>query len=147
MEQKEFQPAVYPHSLKFHKKTAQLDVKIIRPSKDDIGCWMLQVAKPLPNQEKMNWENSIIMKFSLVDAAELFYAFKREAFPMKLFHKNAKGSTTLDVAKTEAGGYWFNFSSVRDTVQNKISVGLYEKETDLLLLALKQTIPTLLNWT
>lgn len=112
----------YPQPLKFHKKTAQLQVDLVKPKEDDggrikSGCLFLALAKAKGDgTEQMDWANKINIKLDPIDISKIVTGV-RSGTPVKLFHKSEKAGsvTTLNVEAGNPGSFkWFISKSVGD---------------------------------
>ena len=105
----------YPQPLKFHKKSAQLQVDLKRPEEDEggrtkPGCLFLALAKAKEDgSDRMDWDNKINIKLDPVDIAKIVTGV-RSGQAVKLYHKveARQSATTLTVEAGNPGSYkWF----------------------------------------
>lgn len=144
----------YPQPLKFHKKTAQLQVDLVRPKEDDngrikSGCLFLSLAKALDdNSGRMDWDNKINMKLDPVDISKIVTGV-RSGQPVKLFHKSdsAGSVTTLNVEAGNPGSFkWFISKAVGD---DKKLGNIYLDSGDMfhLFTMFEASLPVISGWT
>lgn len=144
----------YPQALKFHKKTAQLQVDLVKPKEDEngrikSGCLFMALAKAkADNPDRMDWDNKINIKLDPVDIAKIVTGVKAGQ-PVKLFHKSeaAGSTTTLNVEAGNPGSYKFFIS--KQVGENKNLGNIYLDNSDMYILftMFEAALPVISGWT
>lgn len=147
----------YPQPLKFHKKTAQLQIDLVRPKEEEVdgrsrvkeGCLFLSLAKAKQDgSDRMDWDNKINMKLDPVDIAEIVTKVRTNQ-TAKLFHKNeaANSTTTLEVAPGERQGTykWFISKTAGDN-KNLGNVYLDQRDMFHIFTMFEAALPVISGW-
>lgn len=146
----------YPQPVKFHKKTAQLQVDL-KPAREEQlpdgkvkveeGCLFFSLAKALDdNSGKMDWNNKILMKIEHNDIAKIIVNV-RSSKPVDIFHKSSETkSTTLKVEAGNPGTYKLTMG-IKD-VQRQAMYSIYLSSEDMFVLfnLMESSIPLTLGW-
>lgn len=145
----------HPGALKFHKKSAQIQIDLVRRKEDDNGrmkngCLFLSLAKAKDDDSgRMDWENKINMKLDPVDIAEIVTKI-RSGQPAKLFHKSeaAGSTTTLEVAPGERQGT-FKWFLNKTQGQDKKFGNIYLDQRDMfhIFVMFEAALPIISGWT
>lgn len=104
----------YPQALKFHKRTAQLQLDMNRPAEEVAengkkrikdGCLFLSLAKALGDDSgRMDWTNKLNMKLNGTDIVKILAGLNVKNFPIDLIHKSQKdGIDATSTLKIELG--------------------------------------------
>ena len=146
----------YAETVKFHKKQAELQVKLAKPEVDAEGritrkgAVFFEIAKALPGSDaepKMDWSNKIIMKIGVNDIAVILDTYERRLPETNLFHKTEAGTTTCKIKAGNEDSYSIGISKkIGD--QAPLQAGLYLSAPDMtvLILMLRSALPTILGW-
>jgi hypothetical protein len=147
----------FPQPLKFHKKTAQLQIDLVRPKEEEVegkvrvkdGCLFLSLAKAKEDgSDRMDWDNKINMKLDPVDIAEIVTKVRKNQ-PAKLFHKSeaAGSTTTLDVGPGEREGTykWFINKTVGGN-KNLGNIYLDQKDMFHIFTMFEAALPVISGW-
>ena len=146
----------YPQPVKFHKKTAQLQVDL-KPAKEvqidggrlkvEEGCLFFSLAKALDdNSGKMDWNNKILMKIEHNDIAKIVVGV-RSGKPVDIFHKSSETkSTTLKLEPGNPGTYKLAMG-IKD-VQRQAMYNIYLSSEDMFVLfnLMESSVPLTLGW-
>lgn len=146
----------YAETVKFHKKQAELQVKLSKPEADESGkitrsgAVFFEIAKALPGTEsdpKMDWANKIIMKIGVNDIGVLLDCYQSGLPEAKLFHQTEQGASSSLLTKAgKDGSYSVGIS--KKNGDKSLQVGLYLSASDLVILTtmLRAALPTILGW-
>lgn len=146
----------YAETVKFHKKKAELQVKLSKPEADEAGkivksgAVFFEIANALPGTEadpKMDWQNKIIMKIGVNDIGVLLDTYHSGLEESKLFHQTEQGnSTSLTMKKGENGSYLIGISKKIADKQLKAGLYLSAPDMEIFSIMLKSALPTILGW-
>jgi hypothetical protein len=148
----------YPQPIKFHKKTAQLQVDLARPKEEQqgdrtrvsTGCVFFTLARALDdNSGKMDWNNKILMKIDHSDIAKIVTSARSKKFPIDIFHKSADTghSSTLKIEEGQNPGTYKVFMGKNAGAQKRYAQ-IYLNTEDMFLLfnLLEASVPVTLGW-
>jgi len=147
----------YPQPVKFHKKTAQLQIDL-KPARENLdesgktkveeGCVFFSLAKALDdNSGKMDWNNKILMKIEPNDIAKIIVGLKSNK-TVDIFHKSSETkSTTLKIEAGQNPGTYKLTMGLKDQSRNSMG-NIYLNSEDLFVAfnLLENSIPLTLGW-
>lgn len=144
----------YPETVKFYKKSAELQVKLAKPQADEDGkisrkgAIFFEIAKALPGDAngRIDWANKIIMKIGTNDIAQIVHGLRTKAPEIKLFHQNDAGSSSCNIKPGNQGSY--QLSVFKTAGEDKKNASLYLSGPDMLVLTnlLQASLPVTLGW-
>lgn len=145
----------YAETVKFYKKTAELQVKLLKPEADESGkitkegCLFFEMAQAIPGdtEGRIDWKNKIIMKIGINDLGALLNGIRYELPEVKLFHKTASGTSTFTLAKGQNPGT-YGVSLYKVAGEQKLQARMYLNSADLIVLekVLEAGLPVILGW-
>ncbi len=149
----------YPQALKFHKKSAEMQLNLLRPKdveegekvRTESGCIFLDIAKPKGDgTSHMDWANKITMKLSSRDIAQLVMGIRVEK-KADLIHRVEKpdgtfSQTTLKVEPGERDTFkWFIAKSL-GTESKNTTIFLDRQDMYLAFNMLEAVVPVIHGW-
>lgn len=145
----------YAETIKFYKKTAELQVKLLKPEADESGkiikegCIFFEMADAIPGdpEGRIDWRNKIIMKIGVNDIGVLLNALKFDLPEAKLFHKTSTGTSTFQFAKGKNPGT-YGVSLYKTLGEQKLQSRMYLSSADVMILEeiLRAGLPVILGW-
>ena len=141
---------IYPESVKFHKKAAQMQVHLKKPSFKDgesvRGAMFFEIAKAIDNSDKMDWDNKITMKIGVADIGKILAGLK-SGQDIKIYHQNSQGSSALNiVGGQQPGTYAFQYSKkVADDLKNAM-IYLNAEDMNVFMLLIQAGMTSMLGW-
>lgn len=141
---------IFPEPVKFHKKSSQLQIHLKKPfttQADEIvrGCLFFEIARAIPDSDKMDWANKINMKIGVTDIGKIIAGLKARE-EIKIFHENSAGSSTLNISEGQPGTYSFMFSRKAGESINRASIYLNKEDMNVFLLLLTNGLLPMLGW-
>jgi len=130
--------------------------------KDD--CMFLELAKqyaPMDSSAPYDWKNKIIVKLGHTDITKILAYFmpqimyyRSQPAPLKLFHKNDKGSKSIELKWQEREykgnkvySYYLTVSSKQGVNEpNRISVPISLDEVEFLKVGFRKALELILGW-
>lgn len=149
----------YPQPIKFHKKSAQLQVDLARPKEEQTpegktrvnpGCVFFTLARALGDDSgRMDWQNKILMKIDHTDIAKIITGTRTQKFPVDIYHKSEStgNSSSLKLEPGQNPGTFKLFMG--KSVNNQKSYAqIYLNTEDMFLLfnLLEASVPLTLGW-
>jgi hypothetical protein len=121
-------------------------------------CMFLELApqiRAMDDRKPYDWDNKISVKFGISDitkfmayfAPQMMY-YRSEPKPLKLFHKNPKGSKTLELKwQPKYSNYYLSVSAKEGTdPARRVSVPIGLDEVELLKVAFARALEIILAW-
>ena len=149
----------YPQPVKFHKKSAQLQVDLSRPKEEQTqdgktratsGCVFFTIAKALGDgSDRMDWNNKILMKIDHVDIAKIVTSTREAKFPVDIYHKSANtgDSSTLKIEPGQNPGTFKLFmGKTRNGQKSYAQIYLNTEDMFILFNLLEASVPVTLGW-
>lgn len=150
---------MYPQPVKFHKKTAQLQVDLARPKEEqtpdgktrvNTGCVFFTLAKALSDgSDRMDWNNKLLMKIDHVDIAKIITATRSGKFPVDIYHKSASNgdSSSLKLEPGQNPGTFKLFmGKVKGGQKSYGQIYLNTEDMFILFNLLEASLPVTLGW-
>ncbi len=145
----------YAETLKFHKRKAELQVKIAKPEADEAGrisrkgCVFFEIANALPSSgtdTRMDWSNKIVMKIGVNDIAQMLYGLRTRAPEIKLYHQNDSGSSACNIKPGNEGSFSFSIFKKMGEQTSQASLFLSGPDVMVLTTLLQASLPVTLGW-
>ena len=141
------------------------DIAIYKPNKKGTGgvaqfklgnrddCMFLEVAKqtaPMSSDKPYDWVNTkIVVKLGIVDITKMMAYFRLDApdAPLKLFHKNPKGSKTIELKwQDNYKSYYLSISSKEGDELKRAALPIGLDEVELLMVGFNRALEIILRW-
>ena len=141
-------PCKFPHSLKLHKKTAQLQFDLTpahatENGVQEIGYIFAEIAKAAnADGSKMDWKNSLKFKLGPADIAKIATTFRMSLWGEKGEIRIPHETTTLTLKKGNPGTYQISIS------KNGAYAAVYINVEDLYLILtlFDAAVPLMFGW-
>ena len=140
------------------------DIAIYKPNKKVTGgvaqfklgnrddCMFLEIAKQtaaMDSDRPYDWENTkIVVKLGIPDITKMmaYFRLSPEA-PLKLFHKNTKGSKTIELKwQDNYKSYYLSVSSKEGDVLKRAALPIGLDEVELLMVGFSRALEIILRW-
>lgn len=127
-------------------------------------CMFLEIARQIramDDSKPYDWDNKLIVKLGIADITKMLSLFHPQIMyyrtppqPLKLFHKNSRGSKTIELQWQEREwkgnktySYYLTVSSKEgDQAPVRISVPISLDEVELLKVGFKRALEIILGW-
>lgn len=141
------------------------DIAIYKPNKKVTGgvaqfklgnrddCMFLEIAKQTDTMDSgkpYDWLNTkIVVKLGIADITKMMAYFRLSSpqSPLKLFHKNDKGSKTIELKwQDNYKSYYLSVSSKEGDILKRAALPIGLDEVELLMVGFNRALEIILRW-
>ena len=147
------QQTFYSEPVKFHKKTAQMQIHIKKPSvkneQIERGAIFFEIARAKEGTDKMDWENKITMKIGVTDIGKILAGLKTiNTQTIDIYHESQNGSTTLKIgAGQRPGTFSFAYGKKVGDKTESMMIYLNAEDMNIFMVLMNAGLPVILGWT
>ena len=139
-------------TVKFHKSKSEVQMSLVYPEYDQKGYIIkkgsifFEIANALPNSDNMDWKNKIVMKIGLPDIGNILSNIKASN-PVKLYHENESGNTSLNIQGGEKPGtYGLFFTQKKGEAITKMMIYLNSEDMNIFIPLLQSGLCKMVGW-
>lgn len=142
------------------------DIAIYKPNKKTTGgaaqfklgnrddCMFLEIAKQtgsMSDKSKLyDWTNTkIVVKLGIADITKImaYFRMNNPSSPLKLFHKNDRGSKTIEFKwQPDYSSYYLSVSSKEGSELKRAALPIGLDEVELLMVGFTRALEIILRW-